>query len=141
MSNLIKLRRKDTGTSWGFRLAGGTEYGQPLHIMKVMTGSISHKTGMRSGDLVLQIGSTPTSGMTLDGAKSEILRSGNELDLILNRTVIPLTASPPVTVRKQVVESPSPFKGSPTSSPQVQSRSFKMLQAQVVDNEGDVSEF
>lgn len=35
MAQLIRLKRSNTGTPWGFRLNGGTDMGQPLHILKV----------------------------------------------------------------------------------------------------------
>jgi len=30
-----KLQRENTGTPWGFRLQGGSEFDQPLTILKV----------------------------------------------------------------------------------------------------------
>ena len=35
MAQLIRLKRNNTGTPWGFRMNGGTDLGQPLHIAKV----------------------------------------------------------------------------------------------------------
>lgn len=32
---LVRLRRHQTGTPWGFRLQGGRDYGLPIFIQKV----------------------------------------------------------------------------------------------------------
>ena len=37
MAQLIRLKRNNTGTAWGFRMNGGTDLGMPLHIAKVST--------------------------------------------------------------------------------------------------------
>ena len=51
-----------------------------------MTGrSLAQRAGLQAGDAILQIGDVPTNGMTHLGAKSEILRAGNELDFIIQR--------------------------------------------------------
>ena len=35
MGLLIRLRRRDTSTPWGFRMNGGVEFNQPLFIQRV----------------------------------------------------------------------------------------------------------
>ncbi len=52
---------------------------------QVTPNSLAHRCGMRPGDAVLQIGTTPTQGMGHQEAKSEILRAGNDLDFIVQR--------------------------------------------------------
>lgn len=138
MSQLVRLRRNDTGTPWGFRMNGGAEYGQPLYVFKIVPGSIGFKHGLRPGDAILQIGSVPTSGMRHDQAKMEIIRAGNEVDFIVQRNVVripepqaqqtspePQTQSSPGP-RIEIVEEASQWHA---QNPNVQSRSFKLLQA------------
>ena len=53
--------------------------------MQVVAGSIAFKAGLKPGDGILQIGQLPTEGMTHEQAKMEIIRSGNDLDFIIQR--------------------------------------------------------
>lgn len=137
MSNLIKLRRYDTSQPWGFRMNGGTEFGQPLYIQKVTPNSLGHKAGLQPADGILQIGSIPTQGMSHDEAKMEIIRAGNDVDFIVQRNVVPVGAPAegviPLTPRAEVITESSPWQHThgPAQNPQVQSRSFKMLQQQL----------
>ncbi|KAK2156683.1 hypothetical protein LSH36_207g02013 [Paralvinella palmiformis] len=87
MCELIQLRRRDTSTPWGFRMNGGREFGQPLFIQKVTNHSIAYKCGIRPGDGIVQIGQVPTHGMTHEQAKMEIIRAGNEVDFVVQRSV------------------------------------------------------
>lgn len=137
MSNLVKLRRYDTSQPWGFRMNGGTEFGQPLYIQKVTPNSVSFRAGMRPGDGLLQIGSVPTQGMSHAAAKMEIIRAGNDVDFIIQRNVVPVGPPAegviPLTPR---AESGNYAQYNTTQQPAhmdpgVQSRSFKILQQQL----------
>jgi len=131
-SSLVRLRRLDTSTPWGFRLNGGAEYGQPLYIHHVTSRSIAHRVGLHAGDAILQVGVTPTNGMTHLAAKSEILRAGNELDFIIQRGAVHLThtvsSSQPSS---QVMTTSAPHWTGPAQDPGVQSRSFLLLQKEL----------
>jgi len=134
MSNLIKLRRYDTSQPWGFRMNGGTEYGQVLYIQKVTPQTVSWRAGLRPGDGLLQIGSVPTHGMSHAQAKMEIIRAGNEVDFIIQRNVVPVGPPAdgviPLTPR---AESSNYHQHTQQQNidPGLQSRSFKMLQQQL----------
>jgi C-terminal processing protease CtpA/Prc len=113
---------------------GGQEYGEPLYVIKVNPQSVAAKAGMRAGDGILQIGQTPTRYMSHEQAKMEIIRAGNEVDFIVQRGAVPLEmVQPPPRLVPQhsdvrVVKEEMTWKA---QNPQVQSRSFKILQAQM----------
>lgn len=80
-----KLERTDKGTPWGFRMQGGKDFSSPLTIQKVNPGSLAAKCGLQVGDIILKIGSTATGSLLHSEAQSNILQSGNHLDLLLQR--------------------------------------------------------
>ena len=47
---------------------------------------MSFRAGLRPGDGLLQIGSVPTHGMSHAAAKMEIIRAGNDVDFIIQRS-------------------------------------------------------
>ncbi|OAF71856.1 Dynein light chain Tctex-type [Intoshia linei] len=83
--NKVQLRRHDTGRQWGFRLAGGREIGQKLYFDRIRQRSIAEKSGMKVDDELLQIFDFVMTNSTHKKAKCEILRCGNELDIIIRR--------------------------------------------------------
>lgn len=125
---LIRLRRNQSGTQWGFRMHGGRDQGSCLYIQKITNRSIAHKCGLRVGDGIIQICNTPAQYLNHEQAKMEIIRSGNELDFLVQRNAVDLgqcQVDGP-TPKSQVSEEPSMYKG--YTNPNVQSRSFKILQ-------------
>jgi len=130
MSNLIHLRRKDTGSPWGFRLHGGSETNQPLTIYKVIPGSLSWRAGLRPGDRILQIMEMPTEHSTMARAKGEILRAGNELDFIINRMTCPEPSQLPPPVVAPPKEERQVYPNPPAAM-KIHSRSFRVLQTQL----------
>lgn len=54
-------------------------------LLQVNPQSLALKSGLQLGDGILQIGPTPTENMSHEQAKMEIIRSGNELDFIIQR--------------------------------------------------------
>ena len=52
---------------------------------KVNPQSLAQKAGLQPGDALLQIGDNSTEGMAHEQAKMEIIRSGNELDFVVQR--------------------------------------------------------
>ncbi|KAK2185579.1 hypothetical protein NP493_228g09000 [Ridgeia piscesae] len=137
MSCMIKLRRLNTSTPWGFRMNGGVEYGQPLYIQKVTHNSMAARAGLQPGDGILAIGMAETGNMTHNQAKMEIIRAGNDVDFIIQRNVVPVKSADEADAsspRAMVSEESSEWRSRaaiPAQDPNVQSRSFKMLQQQL----------
>jgi len=107
----IKLRRTETSQPWGFRLKGGVDQGLPLHVESVNQRGRSYAAGLRAGDYIVAICNSPTAPMSHMQVKQEVLRAGNELDLMIQREggapmPAPQAAAPVQTQepRSQVVE-------------------------------------
>lgn len=84
----LRLKRPDSGTSWGFRLQGGIDFSNPLSVQMVNPGSIAELSGLRAGDGILMINNTNTDSLTHEQAKMEIIRSGNEINLLIQRGAV-----------------------------------------------------
>ena len=54
-------------------------------LLKVNAKSLAERSGIRPGDAIIQIGNIPTNTMSHDNGKMEIIRAGNDLDLIMQR--------------------------------------------------------
>ncbi|XP_013392474.1 PDZ and LIM domain protein 7 isoform X3 [Lingula anatina] len=145
---IVRLRRKQTSTSWGFTLQGGADFGLPLYLAKVTPNSIAAKHGMAAGDAVLRIGNTIANGLSHNQAKMEVIRAGNELDFILQKGAIDLTnPAYQCGAGDTVDDSGAQFEGTlrhtegPVSghpghaASNVQSRSFRILQMQLSEEE------
>ena len=57
----------------------------PLSVLEVTPGSIADQMGMRRGDAILKINDTETCWMEHYQAKMELIRSGNEIRLEIDR--------------------------------------------------------
>ncbi|KAK3089822.1 hypothetical protein FSP39_006801 [Pinctada imbricata] len=129
---LVKLRRKESGTPWGFTMQGGYDQGKCLYIQKVNPKSVAYKSGLRIGDGIIYICHTPAQYLHHQQAKMEIIRAGNELDLVVQRDVVDCghmtqVDGPSQSKQRSTVEEESTiYKG--YTDPNVQSRSFKILQ-------------
>uniref|UniRef100_A0A8W8JIC6 PDZ domain-containing protein n=3 Tax=Magallana gigas TaxID=29159 RepID=A0A8W8JIC6_MAGGI len=133
---LVRLRRNQSGSQWGFTMQGGYDQGSCLYIQKVNPKSIAYKSGLRVGDGIIRIGNTPAQYLNHPDAKMEIIRAGNELDFVVQRNVVDLgqgdhvdaQLSHHVTESSQstVEEESTAYRG--YTNPNVQSRSFKILQ-------------
>ncbi|XP_041362637.1 PDZ and LIM domain protein 3-like isoform X4 [Gigantopelta aegis] len=84
----VQLSRPDTGTPWGFRLQGGVDFSTPLSIQVVQPNSVSERAGLVAGDAILQINNTPADTLTHENAKMEIVRSGNDINLLIARGAV-----------------------------------------------------
>ncbi|XP_014769274.1 PDZ and LIM domain protein 1 isoform X1 [Octopus bimaculoides] len=84
----ISLKRADGGISWGFRLQGGIDFSTPLSIQSVQPGSIADCAGAKAGDGILRINNTTTDHLTHEQAKMEIIRSANEINLLVKRGAV-----------------------------------------------------
>lgn len=129
---LVQLRRRDSSVQWGFRMNGGRDQGSILYIQKMSRNGVADRSGMRPGDGILKINNVPATYLDHEQAKMEIIRSGNELDFVVQRNAMDVgqhrirqnqhTPKP----RSEVDEESTVYKG--YTNPNVQSRSFKILQ-------------
>ncbi len=87
----ISMTRPDPSHPWGFRMAGGRDFGAPLIIKKVNPKSLSGRHGVEVGDRLLSISGDPCDRMSHQDAQMAVTRSANDLDLVLLR--IPGAAS------------------------------------------------
>uniref|UniRef100_A0A2C9KHH7 PDZ domain-containing protein n=1 Tax=Biomphalaria glabrata TaxID=6526 RepID=A0A2C9KHH7_BIOGL len=139
-SDLIRLRRHDTATPWGFRLQGGRDFGLPLFIVNVSPKGIAGKAGLQNGDAVLQICGTSVAGWTHQQAKNELIRAGNEVDLCVARGMVN-TSDPKVKAacgvgqtdkRVELDEgSINPHMNEGTKFRNVTPKTYKILEAQL----------
>lgn len=90
----IALRRFDTSQPWGFKLQGGSDVGCPIHVAQVQPKSISGKSGLQNGDLILRIGETDMQNSTHEQARNEMIRSGNDVDLVVQRGGVAVKSTP-----------------------------------------------
>ncbi|KAH8859465.1 PDZ and LIM domain protein 7 [Schistosoma japonicum] len=86
----IFLRRPSSERHWGFSFHGGAEYGCPPFVNKVTSNGLANHAGLEVGDVIVSICNSLTVGKTYEQVKAEILRAGNELDLILIRRGVDL---------------------------------------------------
>lgn len=125
--SLVQLRRSNTSVPWGFRMNGGTDFGQPLHIQKVTPEGVAYKASLRRGDVIRQICNVPTQGLTHEKAKIEIIRAGNELDFFVERGG--MRESQMEALQCTPEQKPSSVYGQTNvHDPSIQSRSFKVIQ-------------
>lgn len=135
----IRLRREENCIQWGFRIIGGSDFGEPLQILKVTQQSLAAKKGMRPGDIILKVCGTVTKDLTNEMAKMEILRAGNELDLVIERDMNKVLPKPQPKPKQR----PRPTQAHDLPpiqnvNPNLQSRSFKILQ-ETLDRMGSMS--
>jgi membrane-associated protease RseP (regulator of RpoE activity)/ribosomal protein L37AE/L43A len=76
------------GQPWGFRLQGGKDFTIPLSVQSVNPGSIAEQAGLKAGDAVLQINNRPSDELEHEQAKQEIVASGNNVRLVVQRGVV-----------------------------------------------------
>ncbi|XP_076162651.1 uncharacterized protein LOC143144275 isoform X1 [Ptiloglossa arizonensis] len=76
----IKFTKFDN-TPWGFRLAGGSDFPQPLTVIRVLEGSLAECMGLKVGDVVVRLNDQPISSLTHGQAHEELMRAGNNFVL------------------------------------------------------------
>ncbi|XP_025099752.1 PDZ and LIM domain protein 2-like [Pomacea canaliculata] len=133
----VCLRRDNSSQPWGFRLMGGYDQGQYLYVAKVNPRSLAEKFHLRPGDGVMRIGQVPALYLNHDQAKAEILRAGNELELMLRRGAVPEAMTSPgfepkANTRAVVEEEPTQYRG--RRNPTTQSRCFRILTDALVED-------
>ncbi|XP_043668291.1 calponin homology domain-containing protein DDB_G0272472-like isoform X3 [Vespula pensylvanica] len=80
----IKFTKFDN-TPWGFRLAGGSDFPQPLTVIKVNEGSLAECMGIKVGDVVVRLNDQPISGLTHGQAHEALKLAGNNFVLGVQR--------------------------------------------------------
>lgn len=128
---------------WGFRLKGGSQQGMPLFVEHVGPKGRAAHAGLQAGDVIVEICKTPMTGKSHDDAKREMLRAGNDLDLLVERggmaggrvaqpapAAVAAPAGGQQEQRVQVIEEPTMKMGGPTYKA-VQPKTYKVLEAEL----------
>ncbi|XP_076247135.1 PDZ and LIM domain protein Zasp isoform X3 [Calliopsis andreniformis] len=101
----VKLSRFD-GSPWGFRLQGGKDFGTPLVVQKVNSGSPAEAAGLKAGDAVIRVNSTDMFNLRHKDAQDVIVRAGNNFEITVQRGGG--TWKPHVSPLGSTLPSPSP---------------------------------
>ncbi|KAI4502327.1 hypothetical protein M0802_002239 [Mischocyttarus mexicanus] len=80
----IKFTKFDN-TPWGFRLAGGSDFPQPLTVIRVNEESLAECMGIKVGDVVVRLNDQPISGLTHGQAHEALKLAGNNFVLGVQR--------------------------------------------------------
>jgi len=81
----LTFYRGSADEPWGFRLAGGKDYGQPLTISQVSTSSLAANIGLRPNDFLNSIAGQDAINMTHDEAEKCIMHAGNRFNMVIER--------------------------------------------------------
>ncbi|XP_076547193.1 PDZ and LIM domain protein Zasp isoform X9 [Osmia lignaria lignaria] len=101
----VKLSRFD-GSPWGFRLQGGKDFGTPLVVQKVNSGSPAEAAGLKAGDAVIRVNNTEMYNLRHKDAQDVIMRAGNNFEITVQRGGG--TWKPHVSPISSTLPSPSP---------------------------------
>lgn len=107
-----RLARIDS-QPWGFRLQGGKDFGTPLIIQKVHTGSIADKAGLQAGDAVVRINQVDLYNLRHKDAQDAIVQAGPSFELVIQRGGS--TWKPTVTPLSSAAASPIPGHYTPVT--------------------------
>lgn len=101
----------------------------PLHVEHVNPKGRAIAQGLNAGDVIVSICGNPTAGMTHAQVKQEMLRAGNDLDLMVAKGAMQGAPAPPAgePARVQVVEEPVRKMGGPTYK-NVQTKTMQVLE-------------
>ncbi|XP_011690046.1 PREDICTED: uncharacterized protein LOC105451362 isoform X2 [Wasmannia auropunctata] len=80
----IKFTKFDN-TPWGFRLAGGSDFPQPLTVIRVTEESLAECMGLKVGDVVVRLNDQPIGGLTHGQAHEALVHAGNNFVLGVQR--------------------------------------------------------
>lgn len=137
----IQMRKQDSAQSWGFKLKGGVDMGMPLHLEQCNPKGRAAAAGLGVGDTILSICGTNITQMTSMQIKQELLRAGNELDLIIRKNgmaafggVAPGAPSGREEPRVQVVEESIPSLGGPKFK-DVKPKTYQVLEEELPASE------
>ncbi|XP_018392113.1 PREDICTED: trichohyalin-like isoform X2 [Cyphomyrmex costatus] len=80
----IKFTKFDN-TPWGFRLAGGSDFPQPLTVIRVTEGSLAECMGLKIGDVVVRLNDQSIINLTHGQAHEALVHAGNNFVLGVQR--------------------------------------------------------
>ncbi|XP_015121886.1 proton channel OtopLc isoform X2 [Diachasma alloeum] len=84
--SLLNLKfTKFDNTPWGFRLVGGSDFPQPLTVIRVAEGSLAECMGLKVGDVVVRLNDDPVSKLTHGEAHESLVQAGNNFTLVVHR--------------------------------------------------------
>jgi len=92
---------RDKPGPWGFRLNGGVDFEKALTVSFAQEGSFSFNSGLRTGDVIVNIGSLEAALLTHKEAQEAILQQGNSVQLTVQRSGCD-TGMPPGTWKPDV---------------------------------------
>lgn len=81
----LTFYRENAEEPWGFRLAGGKDYGQPLSISQVAEHSLAAKIGLKQNDFLNSIAAKNVFELTHDQAEKLIMSAGNRFNMVIER--------------------------------------------------------
>jgi len=81
----LSFFRESAEEPWGFRLAGGKDYGQPLSISQVSKDSLAAKVGLSANDFLISIAGKEVFEMTHEQAEKTIMEAGNKFSMVIER--------------------------------------------------------
>ncbi|KAL6260591.1 hypothetical protein P5V15_008112 [Pogonomyrmex californicus] len=84
MAISIKFTKFDN-TPWGFRLAGGSDFPQPLTVIRVTEESLAECMGLKVGDIVVRLNDQSISSLTHGQAHEALVHAGNNFVLGIQR--------------------------------------------------------
>jgi len=95
MSSVIELTlERQEASPWGLRLQGGVDFEKALTISSVTEGSPSYVSGLRTGDVLVQINGLEAVLMTHKQGQDAIISAGNKVPLVIQRFGAPATPAP-----------------------------------------------
>jgi len=120
-------------------MKGGAEQGMPLFLESVNPNGMSAKQGLAAGDVIVAICGANMRGNTHMAAKQEILRAGNELDIIVEKGAltkgdVKAVAADQPEARVEVVEEEIPSLGGPTYK-DVAPKTYQVLKDELPESE------
>merc|ERR1712168_1648633 len=81
----LSFFRESAEEPWGFRLAGGKGYGQPLSISQMGKDSLAAKVGLSANDFLISIAGKDVFEMTHEQAEKTIMEAGNKFSMVIER--------------------------------------------------------
>lgn len=84
----VTLTRENSSESWGFRLAGGKDFGQPLSISQVSKNSLAARGGIVSNDLLVTVGDLEVFDLTHAEAEKTIQDAGDRFSMVIERETV-----------------------------------------------------
>ncbi|CAG9771774.1 unnamed protein product [Ceutorhynchus assimilis] len=81
----LRFSKPDPSSHWGFRLVGGSDFNEPLVVVKVNENSIAENSGLMVGDVVVRVNDDATAGLTHTEAHDLINEAGCDFIMAIRR--------------------------------------------------------